>query len=106
MSISRGWFQFLALSVVAGSAAIARAEEAAPEAGLVPAGKPVSVSIPKDPFGDQIEKAIQVTGQRKLTAGVHTPWQVVHGILAQRWDLSMLKKDNPKEEVNGIEWIT
>ena len=103
---SRGWVQFLALSVVAGSAAIARAEETAPESKQVPAGKPASVSVPKDSFAEQIERAIQVTSQRRLTAGVHTPWQVVHGILAQRWDLRMLKKDNSKEEVHAIEWIT
>ena len=56
-------------------------------------------------FNELIERAIRVTSQRKLTAGVHTPWQVVHGVLAQRWDLKMAKKDNPKEEVSGIEWI-
>jgi hypothetical protein len=106
MSIPRGLIEFLATVVVVGSAAIARTEEAVPAPSQAPAGKPASVSIAKDPFGEQIERAIQVTSQRRLTAGVHTPWQVVHGILAQRWDLSMLKKDNPKEEVNAIEWIT
>ena len=106
MSIPRGWIQFLATAVVVGSAAVAYPDDGAPEATQVPAGKPVSISVSKDPFGDQIEKAIQVTSQRRLTAGVHTPWQVVHGILAQRWDLWMLKQENPKDEVNAIEWIT
>lgn len=106
MSISRGWNKFLALAIVIGGAGIARTDETTPEASQVPAGKPASVSVPKDPFGEQIERAIKVTSQRRLTAGVHTPWQVVHGILAQRWDLSMLKKENPKEEVSAIEWIT
>src|SRR5579862_5310477 len=108
MGIPRGWIQFLGLTVVVvGSTAVARSDEAPAEVSDgKPASAPVSVAVPKDPFGEQIERAIQVTTQRRLTAGVHTPWQVVHGILAQRWDLSMLKKDNPKEEVSGIEWIT
>ena len=106
MSIPRGWIYFLALAVGVGGAGAAHAEDAPPEIDLIPAGKPVTVSVPSDPFGEQIERAIQVTSQRRLTAGVHTPWQVVHGILAQRWDLWMLKKENPKEEVNAIEWIT
>lgn len=59
----------------------------------------------RDELGELIEQAIAVTGQRKLTAGVHTPWQVVHGILAMRWDLN-LRLPNSREEVSGIEWIT
>src|SRR5258707_1157665 len=106
MSIPRGWVQFLATAIVVGGGALARTEDAIPEIREVPAGKPAAVSVPKDPFGDQIERAIQVTSQRRLTAGVHTPWQVVHGILAQRWDLRMVKKDNPKDDVSAIEWIT
>jgi hypothetical protein len=97
MSVPRGWFQIVALVVVVGGAPIAHADEAAPETSQVPAGKPASVSVSKDPFAEQVERAIQITSQRRLTAGVHTPWQVVHGILAQRWDLRMLKKENPKE---------
>jgi hypothetical protein len=88
-----------------GGVIAARAQDAAAESNLILTN---STDLPTsgDAFTDLIERAIRVTGQRKLTAGVHTPWQVVHGILAQRWDLSMVKKDNPKEEVSGIEWIT
>ncbi len=68
--------------------------------------KPAAASAPADALLTTVEKAIQVTSQRRLTAGVHTPWQVVHGILAQRWDLSLIKKDAPGGEMNGIEWIT
>ncbi len=131
MRITRGWIQFLAMTFVVGSAAVVRADDTPPaipddrlasitdadtapvsdgkpvsNSEAKPASAPVSVTVPKDPFAEQIERAIQVTSQRRLTAGVHTPWQVVHGILAQRWDLWMLKKENPKEEVSGIEWIT
>ncbi len=106
MSIPRGWIHFLALAFVVGGAAAARTDDAPPEINVIPAGSSATVSVPKDAFGEQIERAIQVTSQRRLTAGVHTPWQVVHGILAQRWDLRMLKKENPKEDVSAIEWIT
>src|SRR6185369_12731201 len=55
-------------------------------------------------IGELVEQAIQVTCKRRLTAGMHTPWQIVHGILAQRWDF-MLLAGKGKEEVNAIEWI-
>lgn len=60
---------------------------------------------PRDPLLDLVEQAIQETGKRKLTAGVHTPWQVVHGILAQRWDLR-LQRGSTGGDVSAIEWIT
>lgn len=105
MTARRLWVQLFATVVLVGGASFARAQDAGAEADLILAN---STSLPTsgDAFTDLVERAIRVTGQRKLTAGVHTPWQVVHGILAQRWDLSMLKKENPQEEVSGIEWIT
>lgn len=71
-----------------------------------PATKPGTPAKPKDPLADLIEEAIRETGRRKLTAGVHTPWQVVHGILAQRWDLTLQQPGPAGGEVSGIEWIT
>jgi hypothetical protein len=102
-------FTVLLLTTTAG----VRAEELTPKADDLPpkiddapVSKPAPATPPADPLGESIEKAIRTTSQRKLTAGVHTPWQVVHGILAQRWDLSLVKKDQPGEEVSAIEWIT
>jgi hypothetical protein len=60
---------------------------------------------PRDPLLDQIDEAVRATSLRRLTAGVHTPWQIVHGILAQRWELSLLDQENSKNEINAIEWI-
>lgn len=81
--------------------------EATPESPSErPASKPVESTKPKDPLDDLIEEAIRETSRRKLTAGVHTPWQVVHGILAQRWDLTLQQPSAPGGEVSGIEWIT
>lgn len=105
MTSPRVWFALFAAVAFFGGAIATHAQEATPESELILTN---STSLPTsgDAFTDLVERAIRVTGQRKLTAGVHTPWQVVHGILAQRWDLSLVKKDNPKEEVSGIEWIT
>ena len=68
------------------------------------AAKP-SVVKPHDPLPELIDRAIADTGRRRLTAGVHTPWQVVHGILAMRWDL-MLQSGAAGQDVSAIEWIT
>jgi hypothetical protein len=51
-----------------------------------------------------IDRAIETTLKRRLTAGVHTPWQIVHGILALRWDFKLLT-GRGNEEINAIEWI-
>lgn len=67
-----------------------------------------SVARQKDPLPELIDKAILETGRRKLTAGVHTPWQIVHGILAMRWELML--QNGPSgtggPDLNAIEWIT
>jgi hypothetical protein len=67
---------------------------AVPTAAVVPA---------TDPLILQVEEAIAITSRRKLTAGVYTPWQVVHGILALRQDFIMKKPDGG--EISGIEWM-
>ncbi|MFN0055486.1 MAG: hypothetical protein ACKV0T_25345 [Planctomycetales bacterium] len=72
------------------------------ESGTTPASKPTP---PKDPLAELVDQAIVETSKRKLTAGLHTPWQVVHGILALRWEL-MLQQPSSSEDVSGIEWIT
>jgi hypothetical protein len=105
MILPRYWILLVAASAFLGGATVALAQDVDSGSELILTGNN-SLPTSGDAFADLVERAIRVTGQRKLTAGVHTPWQVVHGILAQRWDLSMLKKDNPKEEVSGIEWIT
>jgi hypothetical protein len=104
MNFHRRWIQFAAIAVLAG-AATTSAEEAVPNSSEAPVKNTAAVSAPADPLMEMVEKAIQATHQRRLTAGVHTPWQVVHGILAERWELSLLKKERPGEEISGIEWI-
>ncbi|HLJ12847.1 MAG TPA: hypothetical protein VKU82_16745 [Planctomycetaceae bacterium] len=105
MNFQRLWIRFTTTAVLIGIAAAARADEGS-KGSDEPSAKPESVASPSDPLAAQVEQAIQATSLRRLTAGVHTPWQVVHGILAQRWELSLLKKEHPGEELNAIEWIT
>ncbi|MBA4030806.1 MAG: hypothetical protein C0478_07925 [Planctomyces sp.] len=64
---------------------------------------PFPVNDPlSDPLYKQVSTAIQVTSQRYLTANVHTPWQIFHGILALHEDFQ-LKLGG--EKVSAIEWI-
>lgn len=127
MSLPRLWKQIAVGGLLLTAAAVAGGQEASPvtspsttatrtteEASNRPAqNKELSVKdlakarpdAAQDDMGELIEQAIRVTSQRKLTAGVHTPWQIVHGILAMRWDLR-LKQTNSDADVSGIEWIT
>lgn len=55
---------------------------------------------------DQLEdRAIAETAKRRLTAGMHTPWQIVHGILALRWDFLLMKSPGSSETIRAIEWM-
>ncbi len=55
-----------------------------------------------DPLLVQIDLAIEVTSKRYLTANVHSPWQIFHGILALKREFQ-LNLDGQK--VNALEWI-
>ena len=57
-----------------------------------------------DPLTELVEAAITETSKRRLTVGVHTPWQIVHGILALRWNM-YLQQGSGQDEINAIEWI-
>jgi len=55
-----------------------------------------------DPLAKQVEQAIVITGRRFLDTDVHTPWQIVHGLLAYRHDY--LVKQNGKK-IKALDWI-
>lgn len=73
----------------------------------LPEPAPIPNGILKMPGGDalmnKVDQAIAVTSRRKLEVGVHSPWQVVHGVLALRQDMMMVKPDGT--EISGIEWM-
>ena len=56
------------------------------------------------PQNDLVALAIRETSRRTLVADRHTPWQVVHGVLALRWDLRLREQPTGKL-ISGIEWI-
>lgn len=50
-----------------------------------------------------INDAVSITSRRYLTADVHTPWQIMHGLLALR-DEYRIKVDG--EKVQALNWLT
>jgi len=56
-----------------------------------------------DPLMEKVEEAIAITGRRYLDVKVHTPWQMMHGLLALRGDY-LLKADGNK--VNAVDWMS
>ena len=56
----------------------------------------------EDPLWRQVQQAIDITSRRRLDADVHTPWQILHGILALRKDLELTKNG---DAIPAIEWL-
>jgi hypothetical protein len=50
-----------------------------------------------------INNAVSITSRRYLTADVHTPWQIMHGLLALR-DEYKIKVNG--EKVSALNWLT
>lgn len=50
-----------------------------------------------------VEQAVKATSNRFLTANVHTPWQILHGILALRQDFE-IKVDGQK--TSALKWLS
>lgn len=78
---------------------LASAEAQTPASATTPA--PVTASA-EDPLLAQVDQAIQVNGQRFLTANYHSPWQIFHGILAYRQDFQLKLGE---QKVSAIEWV-
>ena len=72
------------------------ASPTANQAAITPA------TSPADPLLEQIDQAIEVTSKRYLTANVHSPWQIFHGILALKQDFQLKLGE---EKVNALQWI-
>ena len=67
------------------------------------ANKPKAAQSVDQQFQQLLDRAIDVTSKRYLTANSHSPWQIFHYILAMRQE-SVLWLG--KEKVNAIEWLT
>jgi hypothetical protein len=106
LSILRRWTIAMAGIGLLGLAGTARGDDHAKKAS----SPPLAVATPEltpstspaDPLAAQVEEAIHVTARRFLDTDVHTPWQIIHGLLAYRRDYR-LKQHGLK--VNALEWI-
>ncbi|MFQ5732277.1 MAG: hypothetical protein ACE5KM_10020 [Planctomycetaceae bacterium] len=58
-----------------------------------------------DPLLKQVRLAIETTTKRYLTAGVHTPWQIMHGILAYRGDYE-IRDATGKRRIDAVAWMS
>jgi hypothetical protein len=54
-------------------------------------------------LNELVKQAVKVTSNRFLTANVHTPWQILHGILALRQDFD-IKVDGQK--TSALKWLS
>jgi hypothetical protein len=72
-----------------------------PPAAAAPEAPTASATV-SDPLAGEVEKAIEVTSRRFLETEVHTPWQIVHGLLAYRRNY-VVKQNGAK--VNALDWI-
>ena len=62
----------------------------------------VTSPVPADPFLAQLDLAIEVSSRRFLTANVHSPWQIFHGLLPLKQKFQL---NHNGQKVNAIEWI-
>lgn len=81
-------------------AAAATNQPASSAAASQPA--PPAVTPQPEQLLEQLDSAIEVTSKRYLTANVHSPWQIFHGILAMKRDFQLKLGE---EKVNALEWI-
>lgn len=58
-----------------------------------------------DALLEQVDKAIEISERRYLTANYHTPWQIMHGLLAFRGDYE-LKNRKTGQRMNAGEWVS
>jgi len=65
------------------------------------APEPQGVAV--DPLNIKVERSIAATNFRVLTAGQHTPWQIVHAILGLKHDCILNTTDGKK--ISGLEWL-
>lgn len=101
-SLRRRWLAALSAGILAITApAVMNAAEPVVPGVIQPvAGK---AEAQEDELHNLVNEAISITSRRYLTADVHTPWQIMHGILALRSDF-IIKIDNEKRP--AAEWLT
>lgn len=64
---------------------------------------PAATGAPLDPLDELVDRAIAATSNRYLDTQVHTPWQILHGLLSLRENYVIKDKGVP---VRAIDWIS
>lgn len=83
-----------------------KVESKTTEAPKLPRPAPVpAVAEPIHPLVKLATEAVEVSSRRYLTADMHTPWQIIHGLLAYRQDFQLKVKDSDKK-INALEWAS
>ena len=59
-------------------------------------------AVPADPLAALAQEAVEISQRRFLDADVHTPWQIMHGILAYRDKYEIKLKG---EKINALQWV-
>lgn len=114
LRIRRPRIASLCLSAVVASFGAISADAAKPTntpASLFPTSKPEVIKqtaatlqeIQREDLPQLINDAVSISARRYLTAGKHTPWQIMHGLLALR-DEYKIKVDD--EKVSALNWLT
>ncbi len=94
-----------------GATSVDAAKPASTPASLFPSSRPEVIrqtaatlqEIHRKDLPQLINDAVSITSRRYLTADVHTPWQIMHGLLALR-DQYQIKVGN--EKVSALNWLT
>jgi hypothetical protein len=73
-----------------------------PQPAPVPVPAPVVAQPPIDPLLQLATEAVEISSRRYLTADLHTPWQVIHGLLAYRQEFQLKTQDGRK--INALDW--
>jgi hypothetical protein len=72
-------------------------------AGATPSQPSSELQSPKEPLLQLVDDAVDRTTRRYLEATQHTPWQIMHGLLALRKEYVIKHNGQP---VNALEWIS
>ncbi|MEW4490000.1 hypothetical protein AB1L42_18095 [Thalassoglobus sp. JC818] len=67
-----------------------------------PAALPAASAAQVDPLNEMVDRTIALTSRRYLDANAHTPWQVLHGLLALRGDFIVRDQG---QQVSALDWI-
>ena len=58
---------------------------------------------PRDPLQVHVDRAIDISSKRFLTIDHHSPWQILHGLLARRQAFVIKRND---KLVRAIDWVS